>query len=161
MTNHVRVSEIQNDQIIICHSRANFVSNLQGAHLRLQVVSRDLGRRYNHAVFTWKRALNSAVKEIGDVRIFFRFGNAQLSFTGGADDFPEDIGEVSRRKNVGRRIGHIVLSKGYKVNSRPPSAIEAIEILEQKRLRKLTRAVCAKIKEQDDVVIVHAFFSGI
>ena len=32
--------------------------------------------------------------------------------------------------------------------ARAPSAIEAVEFVEQKRLRKLTRAVCAEIKKQ-------------
>ena len=98
MTNHVRVSEIQNDQIIICHSRANFVRNRQRAHFRLQIVSRDLGRRYNLTVFAWKRALDSAVKEIGDVRIFFRFGDAQLRLAGGTGDFAQNVHQFFRRK---------------------------------------------------------------
>src|SRR5947209_20560274 len=148
MTNHVRIGEIQNDQIIIRHFRANIVSNWHRAHLRLQIVSRHFGRRYYLAIFAWECALDSSIKEIGDVRIFFRFGDAQLSLAGGADDFAEDVCELFRRKNVGRRISHIVLSKSYEVNSRPLSTIEVIEILKQKCLRPLTRPVGPKIKEQ-------------
>ena len=70
------LAKFKNDEIVLRHARANFVGDFRRAHLRLQIVGRDFGRRYEFAVFARECALDSSVKEIGDVRVFFRFGDA-------------------------------------------------------------------------------------
>ena len=41
------------------------------------------------------------------------------------------------------------------MNLRPDFAIEAVEVLEQERLRELSRAVGAKIEKQNGVAVAH------
>ena len=70
-------------------------------------------------------------------------------FTGRADDFTQDVGELCRRKNKRRRISHIVLRERDEMDLRPDLAVEAIEILQQKGLRQLPRAIGAKVEKQN------------
>ena len=46
------------------------------------------------------------------------------------------------------------------MDARPDSTIEAIEILEQERLRELTGAVGTEIEKENDVVVADALFIG-
>ena len=48
------------------------------AHFRLKIISCHLRRRNERPVFTLKFRFHAAVKEEGDVGVFFGFRNAQL-----------------------------------------------------------------------------------
>ena len=64
--------------------------------------------------------------------------------------------ELHGLKNEGGRIGHIVLRESDEMNFGPHFAIEAIEILEQKGLRQLSRAIGAEVEKQNRIAIPHA-----
>ena len=48
------------------------------AHLRLQIVSRDLRRRHHLALFAGERLLDAAVEEVSHVRVLLGLGDAQV-----------------------------------------------------------------------------------
>ena len=48
------------------------------AHLRLQIVRRDLRRWHHLALFAGERLLVAAVEEVGDVRVLLGLGDAQV-----------------------------------------------------------------------------------
>src|ERR671925_1826747 len=87
------------------------------------------------------------------MRVLLRFCDAQLTFAGSADDLAQDVFEFFGRKDERRRIPDIILRKRDEMDLRPHLAIEALEILQQKGLRELARAVSAEIKKQDCVSI--------
>ena len=84
---HVWIGKVKNDQIIIRHAREDLVGHFARAHFWLKIVGRDFGRRHKFAVFARERALDSAVKKVRHVRIFFRLGDAQLRFASCANEF--------------------------------------------------------------------------
>src|SRR5581483_8065715 len=102
---------------------------------RLQIVRRDFRRRDYLSIFARKGFLDAAIKEISDVRIFFRFGDAQLRFAGGTHDLAKDVNKIFRREHEWRRISRVVFGERSKMNSRPNFAIEGIEVFEDEGLR--------------------------
>ena len=91
---HVRIGKVKNNQIVICHSREHFIGYFACAHFRLKIVGSDLRRRNDFSIFTRERLLDSAVKKIGHMRIFFRLGDAQLRFAGRAHDLAQNVRAV-------------------------------------------------------------------
>ena len=110
------------------HAREHLLGHFARAHLRLQIVGRDFRRRHDLAIFAGKGLLDSAVKKVGDVRIFLRLGDAQLRLARGAHDLAQDVSERFRREDVRRRVGHVVLRERDVVHLRMRAAIEAVEI---------------------------------
>ena len=102
VADHVRVGEVKDNEIVVRHARKEFFGHFEGAHLGFKVVGSDLGRRNQFPVFSGKRFLDSAIKKIGDMRIFLRLGDAQLPFSGCAHDFAQNVFQVFRRENEGR-----------------------------------------------------------
>ena len=93
--------------------------------------------------------LDSAVEKICDVRVFFRLGDAQLGLARLAHHLAENVVPVlPARKLNGDRVGLVVLRERHVMDLRPDLAIETIEILVKKRLRKLARAVGAKVEKE-------------
>ena len=109
VADHVGIGEVKYDQIVVRHPREQLLGDFERAHLRFQIVSGDLWRRNQFAVFARKRLFDPSVKKIGDMRILFRLRDAQLPFAGRANDFTQDVGDFFRRENKRRRISHIVL----------------------------------------------------
>ena len=101
VADHVGIGEVQNDHVVF--AGADRLDRLGGEfgrrHLGLQVVGRDLGRRHHDAVLALVGLLAAAVEEVGDVRIFFRFGHAQLRAAGVGHHLAEDVREALRRKD--------------------------------------------------------------
>ena len=82
------------------HAFQEFFSNEIGAHLRFQVISRHILRRWDqNTVFQGERFFPAAIEKIGHMGIFFRFGNTQLPETGSTDLFCQDMIHADRRKN--------------------------------------------------------------
>ena len=78
---HVAVGEVQDDQIInvLVDLLQQRIRDQIRAHLRLQVIGRHLRGGDQDAVFSRIGRFHTTVEEEGDVRIFLRFGDAQLS----------------------------------------------------------------------------------
>ena len=47
------------------------------------------------------------------------------------------------------------------MNTRPHTAIKAVELLEQESLRKLPGTISTEIEKQEDIVIAHALFTRV
>ena len=129
MPDHVRIGKVKNNQIVIRHARDNLVGHFPCAHLRLQIIGGDLGRRYDFSFLARERLLDSAIEKIGYVRIFFRLGDSQLRFASRADDLAQDVRQFRGSENERRGISHIVLRKSDEPNLRPYFAIETIKVL--------------------------------
>ena len=67
-------------------------------HFRLQIVGGDFGRRNQDAFFAGERLFDAAVEEIGDVRVFFGFGAAQILVVQLGEDLREDVLEFFRAR---------------------------------------------------------------
>ena len=128
MADHVGIGKVEDDQVVIRHAREQFFSHFDGAHLRFQIVRRHFGRRHEPPVFAWKWFLDSAIKKVSDMRVFFGLCNAQLPFSGGAHHFAQNIFEFFGRKNERGRIANIVLRERDEMHLRPYFAVEPIEI---------------------------------
>src|SRR5206468_7493162 len=105
------------------------------------------------AVFTGKSLFDSAVKKVSHMGVLLRLGDAQLPFAGVANDLPQNVFEFFRSENEWRRIAYIILRERDETNLRPHFAIEPVEVLKQKRLRKLPRAIGTKIEKQNRVAV--------
>jgi hypothetical protein len=81
MAHHVAIGEIADHKIVRAGIPGfhKFVRHFNGAHGRLLVVGFHLaGGRHKDAILTSKRLFKSAIEKVGDVRVFFRFRQAQL-----------------------------------------------------------------------------------
>ena len=55
------------------------VGNARGGHFGLQVVGGHFGRGHQDALFAGERLLHAAIEKVGDVRVLFGFGDAQIA----------------------------------------------------------------------------------
>src|SRR5262249_18330151 len=123
--------------------------------LGLQIVGRYLRRSDQTAIFVGEGDLAATVEEVGDVRIFLGFGDAQLLQTGLGNDFAQRVLDglgrerdraVERRVicrhahvvNVDRRLG---VALGRYVDECP---------------RNLARAIGPKVEEDHAVAVANA-----
>ena len=75
---HIRIGKVEDDEVKFVQVREKIVRYPERAHFGLQIVGGDFGRWDQLSLFAWKRLFDSAIKEIGHVRVFFRLGDAQL-----------------------------------------------------------------------------------
>ncbi len=113
------------------------------------------------AVFAGVGLLEAAIKEVGDVRVFLRLGQAELLLARGTDDGAEDVVERLRSEDVGRGIFGVVLREGDVVDGGLHAARKAIEVRLEESERKLARTVGAEVEEEDDVAVAHALLVGV
>ena len=109
VTNHVGVGKVQNDQVKFAKAGEELVRHLKRTHFGLQIVGRDFWRWDQLPLFARKRLFHPAIKEISHMRVFFRFGDAQLRLARHAHQFAEDVFEVFRREDERRRKPNVVL----------------------------------------------------
>ena len=91
---HVRVREVADDDLVPARdsmSATSCVGDAVGAHLRHQIVGRNLLRRHQDAILALVRLLPAAVEKVGDVRVLLGLGEPQI----GAPVRFEDVGEVA------------------------------------------------------------------
>ena len=147
MTDHVGVGKVQNDQVEFGDVFQQFVGHFGRAHLGLEIVGRDFWRRNQQSFFPGERFFNATVEKISDVRVFLRLGDAQLRFARRADELAKNIFQLFGREDKRRGISNIVLGERNEMHPRPHFAIEALEVLEQKRLRQLPGAISAEVEK--------------
>lgn len=80
VSDHVAVGKVEDDNVVFSavQTGKQLVGHLIGAHLRLQIVGGNLRGVDECAVLPFRNGFYTTVKEEGDVRILFGFGNAQL-----------------------------------------------------------------------------------
>ena len=166
VSHHVTVGEVQDDQVVFSapDARNRFVGHAIGAHLRLQIVGRDLGRVDQHAILARVRLLDAPVEEEGDMGVFLRFGDAQLRQTEARYVFSERVFERLRR------IGRFDLRhRGVVARHRDEEegvvcffAREAVEARIDEAARQLAGAVRAEVEEYDGIAVLYdgGLFAG-
>ena len=77
------------------------VGDAGGAHLGLQIVGRDLGGRHHLAALAGIGLLVAAVEEVGDVRVLFGFGDAQVLPIQLRHDVGQDVVGMFARQHEG------------------------------------------------------------
>ncbi len=92
-----------------------FVGDFGGAHLGLQVVSGDTGRRDEDAEFARERRLLSPIEKEGDVRVFFRLRDAKLLQARLGNYLAEKVGQLLRRQDDGKIVILAVARHGDEV----------------------------------------------
>ena len=80
MAHHVRVREVHDDGVEIAFFDGvdHRVRHARGGHFRLQIVRWHFRRGDEDTLFAGKRFFDAAIEEIGDVRVFFGFRDAQI-----------------------------------------------------------------------------------
>ena len=159
VADHVAVGEVQDHHVVLAggelfeHLFGHFVS----AHFRLQIVSGHLGGRDEHAHLARIGRLDAAVEEEGDVRVFFRFGDAQLLFTQRGEVLAQRVLQALRLEgDVHMREGGVVLGEADVVRGKIARlALEAAEIGLGEGAGDLSGAVGAEVEEDDAVALFH------
>ena len=159
MADHVGVGEVHDDQVVFAG-----VDGLDGAvgqfgsgHFGLQVVGRDLGRGHHDAVFARVGCLLAAVEEVGDVRVFFRLGHAQLGAAGVGDHFAEDAVHGHRREQRAHAAGEIVAVLGHADSAggqHETRAGEAVKTFVEEGGEEFADAIGAEVEAEQDVALL-------
>ena len=155
VTHHVAVGEVQDDDII----RTGFdplhalVAHLVGAHLRLEIVGRHLGRGHQHPVLAGELGLHAAVEEEGHMGILLRFRDAELGQSQIAEILTQTVADGLT--GVGHlHIGHgSVILRGADEGHGEILAGEAVELRVHKGPGDLTGPVRAVVEEDHTVII--------
>ena len=91
VSNHIGIGEIEDNQIVVGHARQHLLCEEPRTHLRLKIVGRHFRGRNDFTILVLERLFDSAVKEICDVRIFFRLGDTELRLPGRAHDLSKNV----------------------------------------------------------------------
>lgn len=152
MADHVGVCVIQNKKVIL--ARGEFfdheIGDAFGAHFGLQIVGGDFWRGDHLAVFARIRGFDAAVEEVGNVRIFFRFGEAELRHAALAEDLGKDVVHALRRKNnfhTKRVVLYVVLCECGIFDRRVMATVEVVEVFFKPSAAELAGAVGAKVEK--------------
>ena len=158
VADHVTVGEVADDDGILVGGNGldELVGDLGGAHLRDQVVGRELLRgRHQAAVFALELLFHAAVEEEGDVGVLLGLGHAELLEAVLADDVAKGVHQFLGRVSDGQRQGLVVL-RGADVAERIDGllALEAVKVGQVQRPGHLTGAVGTEVHEDDAVALV-------
>ena len=158
MADHVAVRVVEDDEIVLAGTDglADLVRDLDGAHLRLEIVSRNLRTRHENAILALVRLLNAAVEEERDVRVLLRLCDTQLRHAVVLDDLAERLCDGLRRECDLRVHAVLVLRERRERDLEALVALKAIERLIDERMRELTRAVGTEVEEDGAVTVLHA-----
>ncbi len=151
---HVGVGVVQDEEPVgrIAEPAHRFVGQLPRAHLGLQVVGRDLGRRHQRALLTWKWDLLAAVEEIRDVRVLLGLRHPQLANSLPAHHLPDGVAQGGVLEEHGVREGLVVGGHADQIGiERPAGPRERVEIGVRERPDDLPHAVRAEIEHEDRV----------
>ena len=160
MADHIGIGEIEHDHVIFIGLNLfdDFFRHDRRVHFRLQIVSRNFRRRHEDTVFTGIGFFFTAIKEIRDVSVFFRFGNAQLGLAGLGQDFAQCVGDPFFIIDDVYRKVVFVTGHGRKVRVQFLRTREAVEIGDDESGRQLTGPVGAEVEEDDAVPILDGMF---
>ncbi len=159
MTDHVRIGEVQDDDVVLVLIKPlhELIGHEVGAHLRLLVVGCYLFRgRDQGAILTGERLFPAAVEEEGDVGVFLGLGDAQLGQPCIADHLREDVDQFLGPEGDGKIEGLVVAGHAdIGGKPRPDIAGEAAESRIGKGAGYLAGAVGAEVEEDEAVAVLH------
>ena len=131
---HVAVGEVAQNHVETLGGEAveDVLAHLRRAHFGLQIVGGDFGRGHEDALFAGIGLFTAAAEEVGNVRIFLGFGNAQLADALGGQVFAQAVADAF----LGKQHREVVLAavageRGEIAGAETLLAREALEIVEQ------------------------------
>ena len=98
MAHHVSISEVHNHHVeaTLFDGFDDGLGDSGSAHLRLQIIGRDFGRRHEQALLTREWLLHTAVEKVCDVRVFFRLRHTKIAEIQVAHHISQNIRERLR-----------------------------------------------------------------
>ena len=160
VADHVAVGEIEDHHVVFAAADAlgAFVGHFVGAHLRLEVVGRNLRAGDDLAILALIRRFHTAVEKERHVGVFLRLRNAQLSLAVLGEVFAQHVGQLHRRiGDFDVRHGRVVFRHTDIVHGETTiAALEALEIVIHKDAGHLARAVRAEVDEHNRIALLHA-----
>ncbi len=157
VANHVAVGVVDDDHVVtlVLDGLDDAISHFGRAHFRLHVVSGDLRRRNQDALFARKGFLAAAGEEEGDVGVFLGLSNAQLGLAVVGEIFAEHVGQAFRGKRAGRRYTRGILRQHDEASQlRYPGALEFAEARLDEAARKFTCTVGAEVHEHHGIAVL-------
>ena len=154
VADHVAVGKVEDDHVIFAAVQPGeqLVGDQVGAHLRLQVVGRNLRGVDQRAVLARGYRLHAAVEEEGDVRVLLGLGDAQLLQALLGDVFAKGVVEALRLEgNLYVRHGRVVLGHADVVQ-REEGALETGKVRVNQRAGDLAGAVWTEVVEDDRII---------
>src|SRR6185503_4530698 len=131
VTYHIGVGIVHNHhfKFAALYLPYHFVGDRIGAHLRHQIVSRDLRRRNQYALLAGELRFHAAVEKESHVRVLFSRGYAKISEARRRENIGQYLVVMFGLERNGQRECVIVLSHAGEANAGTFTAIEAREIL--------------------------------
>lgn len=156
---HVRRGEVVHQELVLplADALAQAVRDARGAHLRVEVVRRDLGGRDELAVLARELLLDPAVEEEGDVRVLLRLGDVALLEPLRGEVLGQHVAHVLRAEGDGEGVVGLVLGHGGDGDVlRVGEGGERGTVDVAEELGGLADAVGAVVEEEAGVVVLDA-----
>lgn len=156
VTNHVGGSKVVHDELELAlfNTLGHLLTHTRGAHLRVKVVSSDLGRRNHIPHFTGELLLDTAVEEESNVGILLSLSNVALLNILLTEPLSEHVTHVLGREGNGEGVVGLVLGHGGDVDVlrvREVGLREAVVVTQE--LGDFTDTVGTVVEEEECVVI--------
>ena len=171
---HVGVGEVDDDHVK-CPVIRGFHHRFRdagGAHLRFEIVSRNLRRLDHHPIFAGKWLFDSAIEKIRDVRVLLRLRHAQVAHLLRAHHVRQNVGHrlgrnhnrqaevfvVLRHADIFQILRHAI-ARNRRIKFRRSRQIAAALFIEPtvaaQRAGNLAHAVGAKVKANARIVVAN------
>ena len=150
---HVGVRKIQTHEIGLPRLQCFhcLILQLEGGHLRLQVVRRHLGAWRHGPLLSLKRGFAAATEEERDVRVLFRFCHPQLGLPRGGHHLAQGVFQVRlvvHHRDAFERV--VVVGHGDVMQRQRLHAVLGEGLLRQGH-GDFTATVCPEVEADDDV----------
>lgn len=155
MADHIGIRVIDEDEVvfILPDYFYEFFGDLRCAHLG-DFIEVGHGRRGNqYTVFSRKSFLLPTVEEVGDMRVLFGFGDAELILVRETDGFPEAVGYFFRRKGGMDREIPLVFGHSHE-ECFEIFPFESVELGDDEGFGKFPGPVFAEIEEDDSIIVL-------
>ena len=156
MADHIGICKVDDDHIIFSGSDglAKFVADLRSAHLRLEIIGRNLRRFDKDTILAFVRLLYAAVEEEGYVRIFFGLGDTGLCHMMRCKVFSERVMQkylVESDKLILNRL--IVIGEAYIGKLKLFLTCKALKIIIAECSGDLSCSVGTEVEEHDRIFV--------
>ena len=157
MSYHVRACIIQKNEIVFSrlYGLYGFVGGFGGAHFRDFIEVSDRRGGHEHALFAGPRLFGATIEEVGDMRVFFGFGDAELDFPVFTEHFSERVGYLFGGESDVNGEVSFVLGHGNEVDIEFFGSRESVEIGKGERFGDFARAIFAVVEENDGIAVLY------
>ncbi len=157
VTNHVAIRVVTDDDVVLAalDGRNQLVSQLFGAHFRLQVIGRHFRAGHDLAIFAGEAGLFATVEEEGDVSILLGFGDAQLGLALLGQPLTQSVDQSGRRVGTGSFDVGRVFGQHHEVQLWLDCTGEAGEVGVNEGAGDFTGTVGTEVHENQRIAIFH------